>query len=199
MKKTLVIPILFILLINCVQGNREHKKLKNEKSEQNFWSYRLVENKFIEFDIDTLKNFREITRIIEGIDCKKNYAVFKLETDEKIFKIQPLQFCEDIFDYKFREIIYINTDSITVNEKLRFPIDSLNMILNYHLNNPKDDKDYPLKDEKRLISVNVDSTKNIVETKNLLLNIVSHINELNTKSNFSFIFEDWVLIKVIEE
>ena len=199
MRASFFIPILIFLLISCGQNNSEKNHRKNEKPEQNFLTFRLVDNKFIEYDLDTLSNFNEIIKIQNKIDCNKNYALFKLKTDTKIYNIQPLQFCEDIFDYKLREIVYISTDSITVNYELQYPIESLKMILNNHLKNPNDDRNYPSSEEKRLISINVDSTKNIIETKKLLLKIITNINELNIKTNFSFMFEDNGIIRVIEE
>jgi hypothetical protein len=198
LKNIISILILLCLLISCGQNKNEKNLIKKEKPEQNFLSYRIVTNEFIEIDIDTLANFTEILDIIEKIDCKKNYALFKLETDENIFKIQPLQVCEVIFDYYLREIIYINIDSITVNYQLKYPIDSLKMVLENHQFNLKNDKNYPLSYEKKLISIYVDSTKNISETKKLLLKIISEINELNTKTNFVFVFSDSGIIQVIE-
>lgn len=199
LRATFFIPILIFLLISCGQNNNEIKHLKNEKSEQIFLTYRLVDNEFIEYDLDTLSNFNQIIKIQNKIDCNKNYALFKLKTDTKIYNIQPLQFCEDIFDYKLREIVYISTDNITVNYELQYPIDSLKTILNNHLINPNDDRNYPSSEEQRLISINVDSTKNIIETKKLLLKIITNINELNIKTNFSFMFENNGIIRIVEE
>ncbi|WP_034062266.1 hypothetical protein [Lacinutrix jangbogonensis] len=199
MKVSFFIPIFIFLLISCGQNNSEKNHQKNEKPEQNFLTFRLVDNKFIEYDLDTLSNFNEIIKIQNKIDCNKNYALFKLKTDTKIYNIQPLQFCADIFDYKLREIVYISTDSITVNYELQYPIESLKMVLTNHLRNPNDDKNYPSSKEKRMISINVDSTKNIIETKKLLLKIITNINELNIKTNFSFMFEDSGIIRIIEE
>jgi hypothetical protein len=190
--KTFFIPILIFLLISCGQNN-------SGKPEQNFLTFRLIDNEFIEYDLDALSSFDDIIKIQNKIDCNKNYALFKLNSDTKIYNIQPLQFCEDIFDFKLREIVYINTDSITVNYELQYPIDSLKMVLNNHLSNTNNDRNYPSAEEKRLISINVDSTKNIIETKKLLLKIITNINELNIKTNFSFMFEGNGIIRVIEE
>ena len=190
--KTFFIPILIFLLISCGQNN-------SGKPEQNFLTFRLIDNEFIEYDLDALSNFDDIIKIQNKIDCNKNYALFKLNSDTKIYNIQPLQLCEDIFDFKLREIVYINTDSITVNYVLQYPIDSLKMVLNNHLRNTNNDRNYPSDEEKRLISINVDSTKNIIETKKLLLKIITNINELNIKTNFSFMFESNGIIRVIEE
>jgi hypothetical protein len=199
LRATFFISILIFLLISCGQNNSEKNNRKNEKPEQNFLTFRLVDNKFIEFDLDTLSNFNEIIKIQNKIDCNKNYALFKLKTDTKIYNIQPLQFCEDIFDYKLREVVYVNTDSITVNYELQYPIDSLKMVLNNHLRNPNNDRNYPSPDEQRLISINVDNIKNIIETKKLLLKIITNINEMNIKTNFSFMFEERGIIRIIEE
>lgn len=199
LKRTILLIILNYLLISCGQNTNKKKNVTNEKQEQKFLSFRIVRNEFIEVDIDSLFNFREILNIKENIDCKKNYALFKLETKNKIFKIQPLQLCGSILDYQLREIIYINTDSITVNYELQYPIDNLKMVLNNHLINLKNDDNYPSPQEKRLISINVDSSKNIIETKKLLLKIIANINELNIKTNFSFMFEGSGIPRVIEE
>ena len=181
-----------------IQYQSEKSSPTYEKPVQNFLAFRLAGREFIEVDIDTLADFREILDIVEEMDCRDNYALFKLETETEIFNIMPQQLCEDIFDFKLREIIYFNTDSITVSHELRYPMDSLKIVLNNHLENVNGDGNYPSIDEKRLISINVDSTKNILETKELLLKIVTSINALNTKANFSFMFEDRGIIKVLE-
>ena len=199
MKKPIVILILNCLLLSCGQNNNEQKESALEKPIQTFMSPRLVENELVEYDIDTLANFNEVLRILDETDCLREYAVIKLETEEKTYKIQPLQLCESILDYKLREILYVNTDSIRVNYELQYPIDSLKTILTNHLLNPRGDKNYPSTDEKKLISINVDSTKTIKEAKNLLVKIISTINELNTKANFAFMFEERGILQVIEE
>ena len=153
-------------------------------------TFRMVDNELIEYDIDTLKSFKEVTEILDDIDCSKEYALFKLETEKKIYKIQPIQFCDDIFDYKLREVIYINTDSITVNYELKYPIDSLKTTLTNHLFNPNNDRNYSLANEKKLISINVDSTKKITDTKRLLLNIIDELNAIENKPHLGFMFEN---------
>ncbi|WP_416441758.1 hypothetical protein ACH3O9_14750 [Leeuwenhoekiella sp. A16] len=190
MKKTIAILILSFLLFSCGQNNSEKKQIAIEKPIQHFMTFRLADNELVEYDIDTLKNFNEILKILDETDCLREYAMFKLETEDKIYKIQPLQFCESIFDYKLREILYVNTDSITVNYELKFPIDSLKLALTNHLFNPSNDRNYSLADEKKLISINIDSTKNIAQTKKLLLNLIKELNEMENKPNFGFMFED---------
>lgn len=190
MKKTIFILILTYLLSSCGQNRNNKKQLTVEKPIEYFLSFRLVDNKFIEYDIDTLANFNQVLKILDEIDCTKEYALFKLETKEKIYKIQPLQFCQSIFDSKLREIIYINTDNITVNYEIKYPIDSLKMVLKNHLNNPNNDRNYPMTNEKKLISINVDSTKNINETKKLLIKILVNLNEFETKKYVNLMFEE---------
>ena len=175
------------MLIACKE---QHKPSRVAKQEQIFKSLRRVDSEIIEIDMDTLANFKTVVNILETIDCRKNYAVFKLENKEKVLKIQPLHFCGDIFDYRLRDIIYIDTDSITVNYKLKYPIDSLKIILNYHLLNPNNDKNYPKKHKGKLISINVDGKKNIIDTKKLLFKITNHIDNLKTKNKVRFMFEN---------
>ena len=199
LKKLLPILILNYLLICCGRNNGEKKNLVTEKPTQDFSSFRFVETKLVEYDIDSLANFNEILKILDKIDCLSEYAMFKLDTEEKIFRIQPFQICESIFDYKLRQILYINSDNITVNHQIKFPIDSLKKVLKNHLLNQSKDKNYPSLTEKKLISINVDNNKDISEVKKLLLRIVSDVNELETKVNFNFMFENHGIIKVIEE
>ncbi len=176
--------------MSCGQNNNENKHTAIEKPIQRFMTFRLVDNELVEYDIDTLKNFNEVIKILDETDCLNEYAMFKLETEDKVYKIQPLQICESIFDYKLREILYVNTDSITVSFDLKFPIDSLKSVLTNHLFNPNNDRNYSLKNEKKLISINVDSTKNINETEKLLLNIIEELNGIENKPNFGFMFEN---------
>ncbi|WP_292950069.1 hypothetical protein [Olleya sp. UBA1516] len=190
MRTTLSILILILLLTACGQNNNGEKRVAIEKPIQRFMTFRLVDNELVEYDIDTLKNYNGIIKILDETDCLSEYAIFKLETDDKVYKIQPLQFCESIFDYKLREVLYVNTDSITVNYELKFPIDSLKFALTNHLFNPTNNRNYSLKNEKKLISINVDSTKEINETKKLLLNIIEELNGIENKPNFGFMFEN---------
>ncbi|MBW1296353.1 hypothetical protein [Aquimarina litoralis] len=199
MKKLILILILNCLLICCGRNNSEKKSLATEKPTQDFSSLRFMETKLVEYDIDSLANFNEILKILDKIDCLSEYAMFKLDTEEKIYRIQPLQICESIFDYKLRQILYINSDKVTVNHQIKFPIDSLKKVLKNHLLNPNNDENYPSLTDKKLISINVDNNKDISEVKRLLLRIVSDVNELGAKVNFSFIFENHGIIKVIEE
>ena len=59
-----------------------------------------------------------------------------------------------------------------------------------HLFNPSNDRNYSLANEKKLISINIDSTKNIGQTKKLLLNLIMELNAMENKPNFGFMFED---------
>ena len=200
MKKLIIILIFNCLLTSCRQNQQENIGLNSEKEEQIFLSSRIVGHEYVEIDIDTLANFGEMLKVMEEIDCVGSYALFKIETDKKIYKIQPKQFCDIPSDYKLREIIYINTDSITVNYQLKYPIDSLQVVLKNHLLNSENNSNYPSADEKRMLSINIDRTKNISETKNHLLNIINEVNELNSKRNFVFMFDDrGILPRPIEE
>jgi|GEM_PF-1901754 len=195
-RSVIVVSVLMYFTTSCGNNN---SKIPLKKEQQNFLTIRNLANGFIEYDIDTLANFREITKILEEIDCEKNYALFKLETNSKIFKIQPLQSCGDIFHYKMKEVVYINTDSITVNNDLDYPIDSLNSVLRNHLLNFNGDNNYPSAAERKWISINVDDSKKIDDTKILLLKIIDEINSIESNVDFGFIFENSGLIEVVEE
>ncbi len=187
------------MLISCGNKNEEAKTSEIKKSKQSFLTYREVSKKLVDIDIDTISNFKKLQNISEKINCGGEIAVIKIETKNTTYRIQPLMFCTDIFDYKLREIIYINPDSIIVNYKLSYPITDLKMILKKHLSNSENDENYPKQNEQRLISINVDSKKPIEVTKNLLLEVISNVNELNYKNNFSFMFEDKGIVRVINE
>ena len=63
MKKTFAILILSFLQLSCGQNNSEKKQIANEeKAIQYFMSYRLADSELIEYDIDTLKNFKEVIK-----------------------------------------------------------------------------------------------------------------------------------------
>jgi len=183
--------ILSFLLINCGQKDEEKKEVVTEKPEQNFMSFRDLSRELIEVDIDTISDFKELIEVTEKIDCAGQIVIFKMETDQKIYKIQPLQNCAYIsLHYKRNEIIHVNPDSITVNKKIKFPIDSLRVVLDNHLQNRNNNPIYPSSDEKKLISINVANDKNIDETKKLLLKIITEYNDLNITTNFAFMFEN---------
>ncbi|WP_339847275.1 hypothetical protein [uncultured Dokdonia sp.] len=98
-----------------------------------------------------------------------------------------------------KEVVYINTDSITVNNDLKYPIDSLNSVLRYHLLNFNGDNNYPLGTERKWISINVDESKKIDDTKILLLKIIDEVNSIESNGDFGFMFENSGLIEVVEE
>ncbi|WP_298516399.1 hypothetical protein [uncultured Kordia sp.] len=195
MKKSVTILLLSFFLIYCENTHKDNK-IVQEKPVQSFLTYRMEQQKFVEIDIDLLQNFGDMLNVIDTTDCRKNASLFKIETDSTIYKIQHLQFCESIFDYKLKQIIYINTDSIKVNDELSYPIDNLDGILKNHLVNEQNDENYP-STEKRLISIHIDESKNIKEVKKLLLNIISTFNSLQMKTNFAFMFDRYGMIKEV--
>lgn len=188
--KSLILVLICFVFTNCKESKSDETQIDIEKPVQYFFSSGLVGNKLVETNIDTLSNFNSLLKILDKNDCYKEYALFNLETEDKIYKIKPQPFCEGSFHYRLKEIIYINTDSITVNYELKFPIDSLKSVLRKHLLNPEQDKNYPLAGEQKLISVHVDSLKPIASTKTLLLKIINNINELGGKSSVEFIFKE---------
>lgn len=185
--------------MNCRQNSIEKKQTSIHKPIQYFFSYRIEGRSLVEYDIDTLANFNQVTKILEETDCLREYAVFNIEGIDTIYKIQPLQICESIFDYKLKEILYINSDSITVNYDLKFPVDSLKTALKNHLFNPTRDQIYPSNEDKKMISIKVDNTKSIIVTKVLLLNIIEELNKLKNKPSFVFMFEDRGILPKLEE
>ncbi|PHQ29777.1 hypothetical protein [Leeuwenhoekiella nanhaiensis] len=190
MRNPIVLFITLIFFLSCAENrpNKENKVV--EKSIQTFFSFRMEGQSLVEFDLDTIKTTKELIRILNEIDCLKEKPVLKIETDYKINRIQPFQICEFILDYKLKNIIYVNTDSITVNYDLVLPIDSLEITLKNHLLNPNNNENYPSQLEKKMISIHIDSTKNISDTKNLFLNIIDKVNRLDSIPDFIFMIED---------
>jgi hypothetical protein len=186
--KILMMVIICFTVTNCKESRNDENQTDIKKPVQYFFSSAVVGNKLVETNIDTLSNFNSLLKILDENDCYKEYAIFNLETKDKIYKIQPQHFCEGSFHYRLKDIIYVNSDSITVNSELKFPIDSLKSVLRNHLLNPNQDKNYPLAVEQKLISVHVDSLKPVASTKTLLLSIINNINELGGKSNMQFLF-----------
>lgn len=187
MKKSIIILVLVFLFYNCIE-----KKENHNTKQKIVYKYTPPLNygiEYLEVDIDSLSEFNEILTILDTIDCTKKDVVFKMETEDKIYKIQPLQYCGVNYDYYLNQIIYINTDSITVNHDIQYPIDSLKTVLDSHLTNKKNDINYPSIDEEfRIISIHIDSSKKIKETKQLLLKIITEAQKITPKSNFVFIF-----------
>ncbi|MFK7747986.1 MAG: hypothetical protein AB8B65_06335 [Kordia sp.] len=198
MKKSISFVLLCFFLMNCVDSKKE-KNLPKEKTVQSFLTFQTKKQTSIETNMDSLKNFGEVLKMIDTTDCSTKTLLFTIETAENNYTIQPLQFCGDIYDYKLRQIIYFDTDSITVNEQLKYPITAIHSVLKNHLINPLNDEDYPSKEATKFISIHVDSSKSIKEIKKLLLNIISTFNSLKINQNFSFIFDKYGIIQEVTE
>lgn len=198
MKKSVLIIILSFFLTYCVDSKKDNPITK-EKTVQSFLTYRTQNQKHLEIDIDSLQNFGELLNVIDTTDCRKLAPTFKIETDSTIYKIQHLHFCETIYDYKLRNILYVSTDSIKVNYQLTYPINDLGTILENHLINKLNDENYPSEDEKRFISIHIDESEDIQEVKKLLLHIISVHTKLNIKTNFAFMFDRYGMIQVVTD
>ncbi len=170
-----------------------------QKIEQSFITIHEINKELIDVDIDSIADFNSLINIIEEISCGGQIGLVKMETKDKIFRVQPLFSCGDIFDYKLRQIIYVNPDSVTVNSELNYPISDLKMVLQKHIHNSENDKNYPEQDKIRMISINVGNDKPISITKNLILEIIYKLNELDYKNNLSFKLENHDIIKAINE
>lgn len=192
--KTLILAFICFVFTNCKESRSNETQIDIEKPIQYIVSFKNVDNKLIETNIDTLSNLNGFLNILDKNNCINIYQLLNHEIKDKTYNLKPMSNCYGTFHYRLKEIIYVSTDSIAVNRELRFPIDSLNIILRKHLLNHKQDKNYPFDGEQKLISVHVDTLKPIAKTKELIKNIINDIIEIDAKPYPQFIFNDGGII-----
>lgn len=179
--KSFVLSILVLIIVSC---NNKITKSEFKKEERIFNASGLVWEEYVEIDLDSLLNYGDLFEEINKITCEKSITL-KFENDSIIYRVKPFDICPTS-DYRLRQVIYVNPDSIFVNDSLKFPIDNLNQELRKHLINKKNDINYPQKEEMRFVSIYMDSSENLNETKNLITEIISSFDELKKDNDLIF-------------
>lgn len=137
--------------------------------------------------MEPFSNFNELFQAFEE-KCKKQRTVISFEDETAIYRVEPINFCPDdnvVIDYYVWDVVWLTLDSIYVNYKIRYSIDSLTAIMNKHLINKELDENYPRTRRRGFFEVCIKEKTSIKETKDFLLKIVSTFNQINESSQDS--------------
>ncbi|MEP2935740.1 MAG: hypothetical protein ABJM06_14995 [Gilvibacter sp.] len=187
MRKTVFILLLAFMLLNC-----ETKKDNAGIEKVEFFYPRIPKiNDNVKkgrIYLDSIQNFGELNILADQIVCDKKWPILIFETENNKYNFALFKECTvsmDIVDYHGSNVIYIEKDSIIINQQNIVPFDSLENILTKHILNPNREFDYSKSIEKALIFYYQDSLFESKKIKNQLIKISSVFNELNSKNGDS--------------
>ena len=170
------------MFLNC-----ETKKDKAEFYYPKISSFKL-DSLLTNIQLDSIENYGELTKILDRITCSGKTPVLKFSNEKSEFNLIVFKMCSEtniVADYSTRNVIYIQNDSIIVNNKIEKPFDSLKTILKKHILNSKNISDYSINIEKALIFYYQDSLYNKEKIKAQLIKITTEFNQLNEKNGDS--------------
>ena len=168
-------------------SNCETKKDKAEFYYPRISSFK-SDSLLTDIQLDSIKNYGELTKILDRITCSGKTPVLKFSNEKSEFNLIVFKMCSEtniVADYSTRNVISIQNDSIIINNKIEKPFDSLKTILKKHILNPKNISDYSINIEKALIFYYQDSLYNKEKIKAQLIKITTEFNQLNEKNGDS--------------
>ncbi|SDR71671.1 hypothetical protein [Christiangramia echinicola] len=181
MKKVFYILLITLTLINCDKTiKKDHGSTK-----ETFYYPRMTsfqnDSLLKKVEIDSLKNFGELLKLTDEIVCDNKIPMIYFENEKAEFKFLMGKECLivlNIADYKERNVIFIQGDSIIINDKITKPLDNIDKVLKKHiLNNGKDPK-YSTSIEESIIFYHQDSSFKSQDIKKQLLKISYAFHEM---------------------
>ena len=142
----------------------------------------------VSIDVEKHPIYEKLIEEIDSISCTEKIPFIEIETDSTIFNLLAYHICSKeqlIADYKTRNIIGINNDSIVINKDLEFDINSLETILKKQYLNFGKDEDFAISPEKAVLFFYNDLDTNNKIVKKRLLRIINRylsISKNNTDS-----------------
>ena len=182
MKKIVFISIIFSLFLSC--------KTKKDKAEfyypriSSFKSDSLLTN----IQLDSIENYEELTKILDRITCSGKTPVLKFSNEKYEFNLIVFKICSEanlVADYSKRNVLYIQNDSIIINNEMEKSFNNLKSVLKRHILNPKKESDYSMNVEKAIIFYYQDSLYHKEKIKTQLIKIATEFNQLNKKNGDS--------------
>ena len=166
--------------------NQIHKKEKIEKEnvfypkEEKFEQTKNLKNIFL----DSINDYSELLSKMDRIACNDSVPTISFSTIEENYKIISWYVCSDDVAglHTLRSRIFIQNDSIYTNDKIKHPIDSLNLILKRHLSNKGKNFNYSDSPEKAGIEIYHNPTTKSKVIKKQLINLSREFNKLENKS-----------------
>jgi len=181
LKKIFYILLLSLTLINCDKTiKKDHDSIKETfyyPHKANFQNDTLLRK----VKLDSLKNFGELLKLSDKIVCENKIPLIYFRNEKAEFKMLIGKECLialNVADYKERNVIFIQGDSIIINDKMTKPFDSIKSIMVKHILNKNKDLDYSTSIEKAIIFYHQDSLFKSIDIKKQLLKIANEFNQI---------------------
>lgn len=145
-------------------------------------------SEILTIDIDTINNFGELFKIADKIACDNKYPAVKFKRKDSIFNVRFWKDCSVYVsegDYKQRNVISIQGDSIIINEETFTSFENIDKILPKHILNTSGNMIYSTNPNRSIIMYYQDSTYNSKKIKDQILRIVTEFNKLNINNKDS--------------
>ena len=134
----------------------------------------------VSINVEKYNKYEKLIEEIDSISCTEKIPFVEIETDSTIFNLLAYHICSEehlIADYKTRNIIGLNNDSILINKDLEFSIDSLDTILKKQYLNYGKDENFSVSPEKAVLFFYSDlDTDNRIIKERILKIINGYLN-----------------------
>jgi len=193
--------LVYILILITAFSSCEYKKVTKELSKTKIYypnkNWFLIDSTLLYFQLDSLKNFRELINKIDLIACENKTPVITFQNENLEYKLIPMNDCSErrrIFDYYDRNVLNIEPDKVIVDNLREYGIDSLSIILRNHYLNENKEPFFSDTPEKAFVQVYVDTISDIGKTKELLIKIMDAFDEIKGDSlSLGIQFEKYLL------
>jgi len=189
MKKYIILAILtlFFTIHACNKVSKEDNKEISllDLSTSNCYNEH-IETK--EFDLDIAVNFKDLLQNLDSISCQGQKPVIVFNRNVVKYKISPCHSCPKnslIFCTKQRNELYIEKDSIRIDNFTKITVDSLRTELRRHILNKQKEFKYAESPDKAFVSISVDSLEKIDTIKNILVEIAEEFRVIKKEYNDS--------------
>ena len=181
MKVYLYLLIIALISFNCKKGNNNFDQAKIEFFYPNKESFN-PEFQSTQISLDTIENFGKLLTIAEKIACENKEPIIKIESKNIIYNFKVFKDCLNAMDninYKQRNIVLIQGDSIIVNVLIDKPIDSLKNVMTNHLLNNGINPNFSTSQKMALFIYHQDSTLKSKKIRAQFIKLASTFNEIN--------------------
>ncbi|WP_191859821.1 hypothetical protein [Hanstruepera ponticola] len=139
-------------------------------------------------ELESIKNYGELIKIADRIACNGKLPVLKFNSNKTDFNFLVFKMCSEsniIADYSQRNVIFIENNTVIINDLIEKPLDSLKEILKNHILNPEKQSDYSQNIDKAIIFYYQDSLFGKEEIKKQFIKLATEFNELNKRNGDS--------------
>ncbi|MGM0934191.1 MAG: hypothetical protein ACQEWD_12175 [Bacteroidota bacterium] len=196
MRKILYILIIGLLIISC-QSCKSDKADKEElffPAKADFADT----SKLVFHRLESFDNYQSLFKAIDSVTCADKKPVLQFENKKYKFNLIALAHCSEansVVDYRLKNVIGINNDSIIVNREIKTTVADLREIMAKHYLNYGKNSDYSERPEKAVINLYLEPKTDTGKIENLLEKIATEFYDLKKGEDDNFrlmiLFKDY--------